>query len=231
MNDAHIAATVVNSNLEWPHVSRDTVVLLASRLGMGGAERHTIALANLLAGHFRVVVAYLKPEEDMIGLLHQPSLVELRCLNATKRIDMRAARDLADLANKHGARAIVCANAFALMYAQLARMVSPTRLTVVEVFHTTKLRTLKEHLEMVFYRPFFWAADHLVFVCDGQRRYWQRRGLWSRSSHMIYNGVDLAHFDPSPARRVRGRRSDSTQVTASWASARCCAPRRPTSIC
>lgn len=176
--------------------TRDTVVLLASRLGMGGAERHTIALANLLSHHFRVVVAYLKPDEDMIGLLHRSSLVELRCLNVAKRIDMRAARELAELANEHGARTIVCANAFALMYAQLARLVSPARLTVVEVFHSTKLRTLKEHLEMVFYRPFFWAADHLVFVCDGQRRYWQRRGLWSRHSHMIYNGVDLAHFDP-----------------------------------
>ena len=93
---------------------RDTIVLLTSRLGMGGAERHTISLANLLSRDFRVVVAYLKPEEDMIGQLHRQSLVEVRCLHAQKRVDLRAARELAALAQVHGATMIVCANAFAL---------------------------------------------------------------------------------------------------------------------
>lgn len=177
--------------------TRDSIVLLASRLGMGGAERHTISLANLLSRDFRVVVAYLKPEEDMIGQLHRQSLAELRCLHAQSRFDMRAARELAELAQAHGANMIVCANAFSLMYAQLAKAVSSNSLTVMEIFHTTKLRTLKEHLEMVFYRPFFWAAQHLVFVCNGQRQYWRRRGLWAGQTHMIYNGVDVSHFDPA----------------------------------
>lgn len=198
VSDAPLVASSIAGAVAMPVAPSDTLVLLASRLGMGGAERHTIALANLLGKKFRVVVAYLKPEEDMIGLLERSSLVELRCLHAAKRVDMRAARELADLAAQHGARVILCANAFALMYAQLARAVAPLPLSVVEVFHTTKLRTLKEHLELVFYRPFFWAAHHLVFVCDNQRRYWRWRGLWARRTHMIYNGVDLTHFDPAP---------------------------------
>jgi len=133
----------------------------------------------------------------MIGQLHRQSLVEVRCLHAQKRVDLRAARELAALAQTHGATMIVCANAFALMYAQLANWLSPSPLVVMEIFHTTKLRKIKEHLEMAFYRPFFWAAQHLVFVCDGQRRYWRRRGLWARRTHMIYNGVDVSHFDPA----------------------------------
>ena len=177
--------------------ARESIVLLASRLGMGGAERHTISLANLLSRDFRVVVAYLKPEEDMIGQLHRQSLAELRCLHAQSRFDLRAARELAELAQAHDANMIVCANAFSLMYAQLAKSVSPHSLIVMEIFHTTKLRTLREHLEMLFYRPFFWAAQHLVFVCNGQRRYWRRRGLWAGQTHMIYNGVDVSHFDPA----------------------------------
>jgi glycosyltransferase involved in cell wall biosynthesis len=110
---------------------------------------------------------------------------------------LRAVRELAALAHAHGATTIVCANAFALMYAQLANWLSPNSFVVMEIFHTTKLRKVKEHLEMAFYRPFFWAAQHLVFVCDGQRRYWRRRGLWARQTHMIYNGVDVSHFDPA----------------------------------
>ncbi|MEP7297021.1 MAG: glycosyltransferase family 4 protein [Burkholderiales bacterium] len=179
------------------HAPRDTVVLLTSQLGIGGAERHTISLANLLGSEFRVALAYLKPRDDMIGLVRRESLLELCCLDARKRIDLQAARRLLALCQSHGARMIVCANAFALMHAQLARWLSPVPIVVVEIFHTTKPRTLKERLELAFYRPWFWAAHHLVFVCEAQRQYWRRRALWAPQTHMIYNGVDLSHFDPS----------------------------------
>ena len=200
--------------LPYEDAPKEAIVLLTSRLGMGGAERHTISLANLLSRRFRVVMAYLKPDEDMIGLLDRPALSDLRSLKASRRIDMRAARDLAELAARHNARAILCANAFSLMYAHLARRMSAARIPIVEVFHTTKLRTVKEHLELIFYRPFFWAADHLVFVCDNQRRYWRRRGLLARRTHMIYNGVDLAHFDP--ARHEQG--VAATRATFGWST-------------
>ena len=176
---------------------RKTVLLLASQLGIGGAERHTIALANMLSSEFRVVLVYLKPAQDMIGLVTRESLVELRCLNIKKRIDLRAARELSALCQTHGVEIIVCANSFALMYAQVARWLSRAPLIVMAIFHTTKLRTIGEHLALGFFRPWFWAAHHLVFVCEGQRRYWRLRALWARHTHMIYNGVDLYHFDPA----------------------------------
>jgi len=175
---------------------RRTILFLTSRLGMGGAERHTITLANLLSDRFRIVFAYLKPDEDMIDALDRQSLLELRCLHVRKRFDMRAARELAEMARTHGADLIVCANAFALLYAHLARAVSRQPLSTIEVFHTTILRTLKEQLEMVFYRPVFWVSHHVVFVCKAQRRYWLKRGLWGRQVHMVYNGVDTNHFAP-----------------------------------
>lgn len=199
--DATLAANSRENFTEFrgrPGGAHGAVILLASRFGMGGAERHTITLANLLSLRFRVVVAYLKPEQEMIGLLNQEDLLELHCFHVQRKIDFRAAGELAQLAERHGASVIVCANAFALMYAHLARFRSREQLTVLEVFHTTKLRTLKEQLSLLFYRPFFWAAHHVVFVCKGQRDYWRRRGLWGRRTHMIYNGVDLSHFDPAP---------------------------------
>jgi glycosyltransferase involved in cell wall biosynthesis len=183
---------------EAPPEQRGSVLLLVNRLGIGGAEQHTIALANMLGREFNVVLAYLKPHHDLIESVNKGSLLELRCLNAQRRIDLRAARELLALCQASRARTIVCANAFALMYAQLARWLSPTPIVVIEVYHTTKLRTFKEQLMLAFYRPFFWAAHHLVFVCEAQRRYWRRRALWARQTHTIYNGVDLAHFDPTP---------------------------------
>lgn len=172
------------------------VVLLVNSLGVGGAERHTIALANLLSGRFRVVLAYLKPDESLGALVNRDRLAEVCSLNVRSRVDLRAARVLADLAARHDAHLILCANGFALMYAQIARVISRRAVTVLEVFHTMKLGTWKERLSMVFYWPLFLSAHHLVFVCDGQRKRWRRFGLRAGQVHMIYNGVDLDHFDP-----------------------------------
>jgi glycosyltransferase involved in cell wall biosynthesis len=190
------------------------VLVLASQLGTGGAERHTVALANLLGREFTVVLAYLKPREDMLWLVSREAVRDVRCLNARSRLDLKALQELRALCRENDVKVIVCANAFALFYAQLARALLPDPVSVVEVFHTTKLRTIKEQLELAFYRPFFWFASHLIFVCDGQRRYWQRRFLWARRTHMIYNGVDVAHFDP----RVFTSTTDATRTELGFAS-------------
>jgi glycosyltransferase involved in cell wall biosynthesis len=155
-----------------------------------------ITLANSLSERFNVVLAYLKPGEALLDQLRSESMLEVRCLNVSKRVDLRAAHELADLANSHCAQMIVCANAYALMYAHLARTLPGKPLAIAEIFHTTKPNSLKERLSLLLYRPFFWATHHLVFVCQAQRRYWLRRGLWARQIHMIYNGVDTSHFDP-----------------------------------
>ena len=229
-NDALLTAAPHVNKLQAcvePCGTGEAVILLASRLGMGGAERHTITLANLLSRRFRVVVAYLKAEEDMIGLLDHAALLELRCLHVRRKIDLRAAGELAELAEKHSASAIVCANAFALMYAHLARFRTRKHLTIVEIFHTTKLRTLKEQLSLMVYRPFFWAAHHLVFVCHAQREYWMRRGLWGQHTHAIYNGVDLQHFAPATCENGIARTRESFGFTADDRVVGICAVLRP----
>jgi len=191
-----------------PAHAGDTVLLLTTHLAIGGAERHIVTLANLLSPRFRIVLAYLKPREGITEQIDCDALVELRCLHVHRGIDLRAARELALMAEAHCARAILCANGFALMYAQLARLLSGNRLVVIEIFHTTKLRTMRERADLLFYRPFFWLADHLVFVCDAQRRYWSRRGLWGRRTHTIHNGVDLQRFAPAaPEEEVAATRA------------------------
>jgi len=54
----------------------------------------------------------------------------------------------------------------------------------------------KEWLQMLYYRPLFWSAERLVFVCEAQRRYWNVRGLRSRRDEVIHNGIDLEHWRP-----------------------------------
>ncbi len=184
---------------EQPACDRPAVILLVNSLGVGGAERQTITLATLLSDRYRIVLVYLKPDESLGALVDRDRLADVRSLNVRSRIDLRAARNLAELVTKYDARLIVCANGFALMYAQIARSMSPSSVTVLEVCSApNKLGTWKERLSMALYWPLFLAAHHLIFVCATQRRRWRRLGLWARQSHTIYNGVDLDHFSPEP---------------------------------
>lgn len=179
--------------------SRPAVVMLLNSLSVGGAERQTVALAKLLSERFRVVLATLKPSGGVSVQSSDAGLAEVRCLQVASRIDLRAARELAALAADHDARVILCANTYPLLYTQLARAMSRRGLRVVAVFHTTELLRWKDRLAMLVYRPLFWAAHHLVYVCKAQRAYWSRRALGARQTHVIYNGVSVQHYDPARA--------------------------------
>ncbi|HUF21515.1 MAG TPA: glycosyltransferase, partial [Burkholderiales bacterium] len=131
------------------------------------------------------------------------------CLDAQRYLDRRAVADFAAHIARIGPSVIVAANAYALMYAWLALRLSGLRVPLVVTFHSNRMLGMKEWLQMVFYRPFFWAADCSVFVCEKQRRRWLRRGVMSRRNEMIYNGVDTEAFRDrsSPEERARLRSS------------------------
>jgi glycosyltransferase involved in cell wall biosynthesis len=171
------------------------VLFVTPSLGPGGAERHAVTLMNRLAerGH-ECHAVYVK---DL-----QPSWIDrvrlgsgtVRCLDAHGYLDMRAVRDFAAHVSRIRPSLVVAENPYALMYSGLALRRSGVRARLVATYHTTLLPSAKEWLQMLYYRPLFWAADALIFVCENQRRYWLRRGVFSRRNEVIHNGVDTAEF-------------------------------------
>jgi glycosyltransferase involved in cell wall biosynthesis len=99
--------------------------------------------------------------------------------------------------------AIVAANPYPLLYATLARRLVRAPGPMVVTCHSTQVRGVKEFLQMLMYRPLFWATDCAVFVCDRQRRYWRRRGVLARHNTVIYNGVDTEKFTDTTTREQR----------------------------
>jgi glycosyltransferase involved in cell wall biosynthesis len=177
------------------------LLFVTSSLSHGGAERQTIALANRLAerGH-ECHFAYVKPQAGQLERLRGAASVT--CLGARSYLDLGSLKKLHSLARQM--HVLVAVNQYALFYARLAA----PRLPLMATFHTTELQGVKERLKMLYYRPFFWSADRLVFVCEAQRRYWQRRRLSGRRNETIYNGIDTAHWAPiAPAARRAMRRA------------------------
>lgn len=184
-------------------------LFVTGSLPNGGAERHAISLLNLMAqrGHDCHAACVKAPHQahPVASLVPRGSL---RSLQAARYFDRRAIGDLARHISSLRPHVIVAANSYALMYASLARHLSRTGSRLVVTYHTTRLLNLKEHLQMLAYRPLFWAADCTVFLCQTQQRHWHRRGLFSRRSVVIHNGIDIAHFrEPQPSARADTRRA------------------------
>jgi glycosyltransferase involved in cell wall biosynthesis len=170
------------------------LMFLTGSLAYGGAEHHTITLANRLAerGH-ECDAAWVKPESAQLERLRLSDGSAL-CLEAACYLDLRAVKRLAAALAHRRPSAVIAANPYALMYASLARALARARVPLIVIYHSTRWPGLKEQAKLLAYRLCMWAAERAVFVCEYQRRYCLRRGLRSRRNTVIHNGVDLERF-------------------------------------
>jgi glycosyltransferase involved in cell wall biosynthesis len=184
------------------------ILFATGSLVHGGAERHAITLANRLAerGH-ECHAVYVKNDPSQLERLDLRDSGSVQCLYARKYLDLDALARLKDLLVQRKPSVLFAANQYALLYATLAARWAGSRAPLAVAYHSTKLQSAKEFAQMLAYRPFFWAADCAVFVCENQRRHWRRRQVFGRRDLVIHNGVDTEHWKPwSPAerRRLRG---------------------------
>ena len=170
-------------------------MFVTGSLAHGGAERHSITLMNRLAERRHECHAvYIKGGTQQLDRLHLRDGATLLCRDAARYLDLPALGRFASHISRIQPSAIVAANPYALMYTSLAMRLARRRVPLVVTFHSSRLLGLKEQLQMAAYRPLFWGADCAVFVCENQRRYWRRRGVFSRRNEVIYNGVDTVEF-------------------------------------
>jgi len=198
---------------------RPAVMVIVARLSVGGAEAHTRALVNELSDEFRIVFVTLKPGVPPFGEVRSDRLAAWEQLDIGTGFNRQAPRQLAELIDRHRVDVVLCTNPYPLAYAQLARRRAGRRVRVLGVFHSTVMLTRRDQIEMLVYRPFYWLAEGLIYVCEAQRRYCSRRALWARSVEVIHNGVDLQRFDAgalpqggAEARRAYGLAVDDRVV-------------------
>jgi glycosyltransferase involved in cell wall biosynthesis len=182
------------------------LLFVTGSLVHGGAERHSITLANRLAerGH-EVRFAYVKADHSQLERLRGVASVD--CLNARSYLDFRSVSRLGILLKEAKPGAVLAANPYAMLYASAALRASGAAAPLAVTYHTTVLQGAKSWLQMLYYRPFFWSADRLLFVCEAQRRYWRRRGVFGRSTQVIYNGIDTEHWVAGGTDRPAMRRA------------------------
>jgi glycosyltransferase involved in cell wall biosynthesis len=174
-------------------------VFVTGSLVHGGAERQAITLANRLAerGH-ECHLIYVKNDPSQLGRLRLPAASTVRCLHAKRYFDLGALAHLHALLARLAPQVVLATNPYALMYASLAGA-SPLAVSL----HSTFVCGLKEHVQMAAYRPLFWRSACAIFVCERQRRHWLARALFGRRNCVIYNGIDLDHWQAVEGTRLR----------------------------
>ncbi len=203
------------------------LLFVTSSLAHGGAERHTITLANRLAqrGH-ECHFVFVKNRTAQLGRLRVGPRGSLNCLDARRYFDPRALFRFARTIRAVRPAVIVAANDYALLYSSLALRLSGTGAALVVTHHATEALGTKEWLKMLVYRPLFWVADCAIFVCEYQRRRWSKSRVAARRNEVIYNGVDTDEFADHalPGARARVRRelgfADSDYVVGITAALR-----------
>ena len=173
-------------------------LFVTATLSYGGAERHSVGLMNHLAarGHACHAVYIKDQAPSQIDRVRLPPGGTVMALDAQRYFDARAVRAFAAQLSERVPSVIVAANPYALMYASLARRAARIKSPLVVTYHSTQLPGLKEELQLLAYRPFFWNADRAVFVCEVQKRHAMRRAVFARRNEVIYNGVDIEYFRP-----------------------------------
>ncbi|MBW4051990.1 MAG: glycosyltransferase [Proteobacteria bacterium] len=176
-------------------MSAPGLLFIVNSLETGGAEKHVVTLLNHLdSRRFRLHLAYLKGRKQLLPQLRTEQLASLTCCDVTRRIDRNAVRQLRRIVAEGGIDAIVCTNTYSTLYGRLAARGGARAPRLVAVFHTTVLQTWKQKLQMLLYRRLLNRCDLLVYVCEGQRRYWRERGLHRAEDEVICNGIDTEWF-------------------------------------
>ncbi len=174
---------------------RINILFIASSLCVGGAEKHTVALANHLdGGLFKSHLCYLKPVEALLPQVHPEIRERALSLDVRSRIDPSAIKKLREFIQGHDIDVVIATNEYPVLYVQLALLGNRLPPRVIEVFHTTDFDRIKSRIQMLLYRPLFRRCDLLVYVSEKQRAHWQERRLHGKRDIVIHNGVDLERF-------------------------------------
>lgn len=207
---------------------RTAVLFLLNSLNAGGAERHTVDLANRLErASFRVGMAYIRPDQALLPEVRLEPDERLQNCGTRRKFSIGCIRQLARSIKDGAYDVIVAVNQFSLMYALAARRLSGTRVPVLTVFHTTLLKSRKEERMMRLYRWFFRMASVVVFVSSRQADYWLTvKRLPVKRPHVIHNGIRVREFRELDAQRVAAVR-ESYGIGAGDYTLGICAGLRP----
>jgi len=178
------------------------VLFLLNGFIPGGAELHTLELANALATNGDVcLMASLTPRRSTAHLSQNP----VKTFNGNRIYDLGTVLSVTRLIRTYNPELIVAIEERPLLFATISRRLAQSKAKLVSILHKAYLRTGRERIFDPIYRYVAARADALIYVSQNQRKLWEDRGFSSPRSIVIRNGVDLRRFSAQSVVEWRDR--------------------------
>ena len=175
------------------------MAFLLGNLTDGGSETKTVKIANRLArSGVEAHVIYLGAPHTLRDLI-EPS-VGVAFLDRRGKFSIGALRRLNDYVREHQIDAAFCVNHYPLLYGWPVCRFGSRRRYCVGAMNTYELTSLRDRFSMLLYTFILRRCDRVVFGSRAQQRLWtDKYRLDSSDCEVIYNGVDVEHFDRAGA--------------------------------
>ena len=168
------------------------ILFVVSSLNIGGAENHTVSLANGLYKTYRqdISIAVIDNRKDLITRVEKG--IKVFFLNKRRYIDFTSIKKLRKIISK-GYDLIINVDTYANMYTVLANKFRKENMYTV--IHSTLPRNNKEALKRIYLSRLLGFNKKIVFVSQLQMQYWINRFKINRNKcTYIYNGVKIKNF-------------------------------------
>lgn len=167
------------------------IAFVLEDLGLGGAQRHTVALARALPSEFEVELISLSTRDEDLETGGLP----VRSLGG-RGLDPRTWRKLAAALDESKPALVIAINQIATIATAMSGPMRRGRAARAAVFHSTKVDNLAGWLRTGPFMALVHGFDALVYVSANQRLHWERLGLSARRVRTIRNGIAVQRFTP-----------------------------------
>ncbi len=182
------------------------ILFILNSLTFGGAEKLVVTLLNELdTSKLSLSLLYLRKKEAMLAELNQSRLNSVSSYGGTNSLEFRLPFYLARHIEREKIDTVVCINQRPMLYAFLARRLTRRKFRIIQAIHVTTLVTMFQRLKnFLLYRPLFNRCDLVIFVSEGQRKYWVSGGFMNADkTKCVYNGIDVDHYKDGYSREEK----------------------------
>jgi L-malate glycosyltransferase len=174
------------------------VDFVVNSLGIGGAERHTLDLADaFIARGFAVRTVALAVTDDARLPKHTPATATAVQLRHRRAADLGALRAYRALVRSDPPDVTVAVNQYPLAFVCAARVLA-RQAPLLLVMHTIELPHEDSPLKRWLYPRLMRQPSAIAYVCELQRQHWRRAGIVAQPDHCVHNGVDVERFREPP---------------------------------
>lgn len=160
---------------------------VVASLNTGGAERHTVQLANGLNKMGFDIVIYVLKDIDKLSFYIDKDIKVVK-LSFDKYISVKGIKKLKKQLLKDQLDVLFCVNSYSIMLGYLSSLKLNHK--IAGILHSTYLTTISEKFKNIYYKKIINKLDFRVFVSSNQKKHWvDKYKIKTKNSYVIKNGI------------------------------------------